>query len=162
MDIATSEGSLTKEVLIDSLLTVYNMGPEFRQAPEPYLVKEGLIVKSLLNDLAKKGGLEENDLNCLYSVYAHNGGGLYKGWPFTLSFVKDQILLVSMINDDEDSKRLVEALSSVVGYRPFCKYTASREGGVTYEWAKNDLKERYQDLIREGKRDLIFLDEWPL
>jgi len=162
MDIGMAEGSLPKEELIESLLTVYNMGPGFRQAPEPFLLKEGLIVKSILNDLVKKGGLEENDLNCLYSVYAHTGGGLYKSQPFTLTFVKDQALLVSMVNDDENSKKLVEALSNVVGYRPFCKYTETRKDGVTYEWAKNDLKERYQELIRKGKRDLIFLDEWPI
>ena len=114
---------------------------------------EELSDSLLLNELVKKGGLNEGDLE-LSST--DKGLFLYKGKRFFKYGIKNSFI-VTTENDDEDFKKVLDAFSNVVNYKPFCKHTEPTANKiVTYEWDINP-KSRYQELLKEGAKDLILL-----
>ena len=110
---------------------------------------------NVLEDLVSQGGLERDKVEWSFrdpSLF------LYKGKPFCMTWVKDRYLLVSMKNDDEDLETVVDALSKVVEYRPFCKYKEPESLLTTYEWDKLDPGNRYEEIKTEGKIDIQKID----
>jgi len=85
------------------------------------------------------------------------GMGYTDGEPFTISWKRNELLMITMRQDNATLTRLVDAFSKIVEYKPFCKYTDF--GGMkTYEWAKEDAKERYIEISEDiSKRNLVRL-----
>lgn len=75
------------------------------------------------------------------SVRDHYIGGKYQGEIFGMTWWKDKFLLLST---PQERPELVEALSKIVGYEPFAKYT--NDIGTTVEWDKVDPEGRFQAL----------------
>ncbi|MEK6893228.1 MAG: hypothetical protein AABX07_03410 [Nanoarchaeota archaeon] len=99
----------------------------------------------------------ENAKRFLDSLRGRFGKGQIERTPFCATYIKEKILMVSMLEDGSLLERLVEAFSEAVKYNPFCKYT-DLGGMKTYEWDKRNPDKRYAALRREGKEDLIRLD----
>jgi len=106
---------------------------------------------NVLSDLVEQGGLEEDDIQWSFQ---NPNAFLYKEKPLFLTWAKDEYLLITMKEDDEDLASVVEALAKVVEYKPFCKYVEPSSSLPTYEWEKINPEKRYQDLQKEGKIDL--------
>ena len=109
---------------------------------------------SVLDDLVSQGGLEKKEVEWSFT---DAGAFLYKGKPFIMTWAKDQYLLVSMEQDDEDFSRVVDALTKVVEYGPFCKYVEPENKMHTYEWDKSNPEERFKEL-QKGRMDLVKIE----
>jgi len=124
----------------------------------PETIVEGMWRwQDVLYDLVEQGELKKDDIKTdPFSVRSHSCGGTYKGKIFWLSWVHDELLLLSMKNDDNDLKQLAEGFVKIVDYNPFCKYI-STNGLATYEWDKKNPKGRYQELVDKGVKSLTLL-----
>jgi len=94
----------------------------------------------------------DNAREFLNSLNGHFGLSSIAGERFIVSYVPEEILMVTMVRDGPLLERLVTAFSEAVGYNPFCKYT-DLGGMKTYEWDKTDPDGRFSEL--EEKRDLV-------
>ena len=97
------------------------------------------------NDLVEQAGLNREDFE--YAV----GHFKYKGKLVIISHIFDQHLVVNISGqDDTDAKELIDAFSTVMEDKPFCKYDlhAGEIAGImlTYEWDKVDANGRYEAL----------------
>ena len=103
------------------------------------------------HDLVSQAGLKQEDFEQDFGFFR------YKGRPVILSHQFNEHLVVSMEGeDDADLQQLIAGFSTVVGYRPFCKYLllCLKEGErnplpslPTYEWDKLNPASRYEELI---------------
>jgi hypothetical protein len=80
--------------------------------------------------------------------------GRIEGTKFTISYIPEKMLMLSMLKEGNLLTRLKVAFTEEIGYRPFCKYTEPESLGSlkTYEWAKDDAIERIVQLKAEGKK----------
>jgi len=107
----------------------------------------------LLNELIEKGGLNEDDIKL---SSPDRGLFLYKEKIFFKYGNKKSFIVVTE-TDDRNFKKILDIFSVIVGYQPFCKYTEpTAKRIVTYEWDR-DPKSRYQELVKEGAKDLTLL-----
>jgi hypothetical protein len=100
-------------------------------------------------DLVVQAGFNPNDFEI------KNGFLMYKKREIDLSHCFDQHLIVGMEGVEQkeiDLINLVDAFSTVVGYKPFCTYsleiptTTNSRTFQKYEWAKNDIDKRIEEL----------------
>lgn len=98
-------------------------------------------------DLTTQGALDKDDLVIDPTMFcdAHYGGGFYRGDIFTMTWVKDTFLLLSMTRF---SQTLIDAFAAVVEYQPFVCYTSSAY--TTVEWDKADPDGRWERLQGEA------------
>ncbi|MCX6774503.1 MAG: hypothetical protein NTY99_00215 [DPANN group archaeon] len=99
-------------------------------------------------DLIEQAGLKEEDFEFMFTHF------LYKDRKVIISHIYNQHLVVSMEGkEDDDLKRLMDAFSVVVAYKPFCKYNLNMGGKApilpTYEWDKADPKGRFDELSKK-------------
>jgi hypothetical protein len=101
-------------------------------------------------DLIEQAGLKEEDFEHMFTHF------LYKDRKVIISHIYNQHLVVSMEGkEDDDLKRLMDAFSTVVAYKPFCKYNILPEKGSkapilpTYEWDKVDSNGRFKELSQK-------------
>ena len=97
---------------------------------------------NVMHDLKEQGGLKDVVVDPL-SVTAHGCGGTLNGNKFSITWVKDKFLLVSM---ERHSDKLIKAFAAVLGYQPFCRYVHKKHGLPTVEWDKADPDSRYAEL----------------
>ena len=108
-------------------------------------------------DLVEQAGLNEKDFEYEFTHFK------YKGRPVIISHTHNQHLVVSMEGqEDADLKRVIDAFSTVVEYKPFCKYNLLPEKGSkapilpTYEWDKIDPEGRQKELTQNNNiADLV-------
>lgn len=101
-------------------------------------------------DLVEQAGLNRDDFEQDFGFFK------YKGRAVIVSHTYNQHLVVSMEGqEDSDLKRLIDAFSAVVEYKPFCKYNILPSEGSktpilpTYEWDKVDPNRRYEELSKK-------------
>ena len=108
-------------------------------------------------DLVQQGGLEDKDVMIdPFTVNAHECSGVHKGNPFYITWIPDTFLLVT---SKEYDPAIVDAFARVAEYKPFARYKEPDSGMITTEWDKIDPNNRYQELQRDGKSELIRLLE---
>jgi len=87
---------------------------------------------SVMKDLEEQGHYKGVKIN------PHGSGGITSnGTVFYITWVYNTFFLLSMSKEDSD---LVSAFSTVIEYKPFCKY--KRENYIVYEWDKNEPEKR--------------------
>ena len=105
------------------------------------------------DDLVQQGGLNKDEISINpLTIREHFCAGEYRGDIFTLTWVKDMFMLLSMT---KFSAKLVTAFSAVVEYRPFACY--ENDDYTTVEWDKIDPEKRWGAL--SGERNLHRLFE---
>jgi hypothetical protein len=108
------------------------------------------------SDLIEQAGLDEKDFDYLFTHFE------YKNKQVIVSHIFNEHLVVSMAGkEDIDFKTLIDAFSTVVEYKPFCKYKFKADNKIfpTYEWDKINPKGRYEELQEKGKLELALLEE---
>ncbi len=113
--------------------------------------KNGLWHTTLVEkDLIEQAGFNQKDFEQDFGFFK------YKGRVVIISHIFNKELVVSMVGkEDEDMKNLINGLSKVVGYQPFCKYSLTPSGNTkipslpTYEWDKVDPNSRYRELSQK-------------
>ncbi len=107
-------------------------------------------------DLVEQAGLNKADFEQDFGHFK------YKKGRVVLSHIYDQHLVVSMEGGEDDAlKQLIDGFSTVVGYKPFCKYLlqSSRDKSLilpTYEWDKVNPSERFEELSKKSNiSDLV-------
>lgn len=111
---------------------------------------------AIMADLEEQGGLK-NVVIDPFSVMLNFCAGEYDGKTFTVSWVLQRLLMVSM-KPECYSPELIEAFSKVVEYRPCYKYLEKAGGKIpmiTVEWAKNDAEARFAELKEKEKKEEI-------
>lgn len=114
----------------------------------------------LPEDLKQQAGYDGVSINPLSMLPASCTGITDKGNKFTITWRLGHLMMISLLKDE---RALIDAFAVVVEYEPFCKYTykyPSRSTSlITYEWAKNDSKERFEVLQQDYHVDeLQFLE----
>jgi hypothetical protein len=101
----------------------------------------------MIRDLEQQGGLENILIDPL-SVGANSCMGEHNGNRFAVSWEKDVLLMLTIV---DDSKDLIDAFARVVDYQPFCRYIqiAGEHELTVVEWAKNDADERFAKLQKD-------------
>ncbi len=108
---------------------------------------------AIMADLEKQGGLKNVAIDP-FSVRLNFCAGQYDGRLFTVSWVHQILLMVSM-KPECYSPELIEAFTKVVEYRPCYKYLEKAGGKIpmiTVEWAKNDAEARFAELQEKEKK----------
>ncbi len=108
---------------------------------------------NVMGDLRDQGGLDGVIIDP-FSVDPAGCTGKYSGNHFSMSWVKDVLLMLTM---EEPSDALVDAFTKVVNYSPFCRYM-DKNGLPTVEWAKNDADQRFAELERGSVYALVRID----
>lgn len=108
---------------------------------------------NVMGDLRDQGGLDGVIIDP-FSVCPAGCTGKYSGNHFSISWVKDVLLMLTM---EEPSDTLVDAFTKVVNYSPFCRYM-DKNGLPTVEWAKNDADQRFAELKRGSVYALVRID----
>ena len=84
------------------------------------------------------------------SVEPNFSAGSYKGNPWTLSWLKDALSMLSFPEYDEDGRRLTDAFAKVFESQPFCRYRSLQSGLATVEWDKYNPEGRYTALEKDS------------
>lgn len=105
-------------------------------------------------DLIEQGGLNEE------SLVAGRGYLRYHDRRMMITHNIGDHLVVSFEGErDQETHRLINAFSDIVGYEPFCYYdlkTRAWEKIPTYEWAKRDSEKRFK--VLENQRGVSHLE----
>lgn len=112
----------------------------------------------LPEDLKQQAGYEGVSIDPLTVRPSGSGGTTAGGNRFMLTWVPDHLMMISLLRDEPE---LIEAFSTVVEYRPFCKYRhKTTEQLTTYEWDKEDPEGRFEKLQQDPDiMDLQLLKE---
>lgn len=101
---------------------------------------------NIKRDLIQQGKLDKGDISIdIGSFKPHFFSGTFQDVAFTVSWVRDKILLVSM---PEIKQELIDAFSAIVEYEPLASYQRDM---YTIEWDKVDPVGRLEELRNEKK-----------
>lgn len=71
-----------------------------------------------------------------------------------LAYMPDSFAVLGI---SQVSMPIIEAITTEIGYRPFCRWRDNDGGLVNFEWSLGDVIQRKRDLLFVGKPELIFL-----
>ena len=106
------------------------------------------------SDLVQQGGLNEQSLTTRFSGAVNTTFGTREGNRFSVTWNGKKQLLLSMMDGFDQS--LVDAFSTILGFKPFVRYESSDY--ETVEWSDNPdeewelLKNRREDWCRNPQR----------
>jgi hypothetical protein len=81
--------------------------------------------------------------------------GEHGGIPFSATGRRDHEL---RLRSDRANPELVDMFTNVIGYGPFVSYMEPVTGASAMEWNRKNPRERYAELLMDGKLELDLIE----